>query len=255
MTKHDFHHFQVHHFNNVFEQSWCHCRVGATPARRSNCLQMRRIHHQVKYWRLNANTCIVAAILFSGHHYIGRHGRNYLLAEGLWIVDDQYLTCLDVQSTGAIPTRFGVTVLSTSLYSCNFLRERRIEIKFLPISSTVYFAPEDQLDLQYAEACSPVCSVTICTIDWAIFTAENLAILVKVMNQLTHGALVIKLVVQMWKFFCKDSRAWKWYYDNLFTAHISIYRLATEYRHEAIVASTIVVFNWLAVFHNSLSWT
>ena len=34
----------------------------ATPARRSNCLQTRRIHHQVKYWRLNANTCIVAAI-------------------------------------------------------------------------------------------------------------------------------------------------------------------------------------------------
>ena len=30
MTKHDFHHFQVRHFNNVFEQSWCHCRVGAT---------------------------------------------------------------------------------------------------------------------------------------------------------------------------------------------------------------------------------
>ena len=73
MTKHDFHHFQVRHFNNVFEQSWCHCRVGATPAMRSNCLQTRRIHHQVKYWRLKANTCIVAAILFSGHPYIGRH--------------------------------------------------------------------------------------------------------------------------------------------------------------------------------------
>ena len=79
MTKHDFHHFQVRHFNNVFEQSWCHCRVGATSARRSNCLQTRRIHHQVKYWRLNANTCIVAAILFSGHPYIGRHYRASLI--------------------------------------------------------------------------------------------------------------------------------------------------------------------------------
>ena len=34
-----------------------------------------RIHHQVKYQRLNVNTCIVAAILFSGHPYIGRHYR------------------------------------------------------------------------------------------------------------------------------------------------------------------------------------
>ena len=48
-----------------------------------------------------------------------------------------------VQSTGAISTCFGVTVLSTSLYSCNFLHECCIEIKFLPISSTVYFAPEE----------------------------------------------------------------------------------------------------------------
>ena len=72
--KHD-HHFQVRHFNNVFDQSWCHCIVGATPASRSNCLQTRRIYHQVKYQRLNANTCIVAAILFSGHPYIGRHYR------------------------------------------------------------------------------------------------------------------------------------------------------------------------------------
>ena len=79
MTKLDFHHFQVHHFNNVFEQSWCHCRVGATPASRSNCLQTRRINHQVKYRRLNANTCIVAAILFSGHPYIGRHYRATLI--------------------------------------------------------------------------------------------------------------------------------------------------------------------------------
>ena len=51
-----------------------------------------------------------------------------------------------LQSTGAISTRFGVTVLSTSLYSCNFLHKRRVETKFLPISSTVYFAPEE-LDL------------------------------------------------------------------------------------------------------------
>ena len=79
MTKLDFHHFQVLHFNNVFELSWCHCTVGATPARRSNCLQMRRIRHQVKYRRLNANTCIVAAILFSGHPYIGRHCRATLI--------------------------------------------------------------------------------------------------------------------------------------------------------------------------------
>ena len=79
MTKLDFHHFQVRHFNNIFEQSWCRCRVGATPARRSNCLQTRRIHHQVKYRRLNANTCIVAAILFSGHPYIGRHYRASLI--------------------------------------------------------------------------------------------------------------------------------------------------------------------------------
>ena len=71
MTKLDFHHFQVRHFNSVFDQSWCHCIVGATPATRSNCLQTRRIYHQVKYQRLNANTCIVAAILFSGHPYIG----------------------------------------------------------------------------------------------------------------------------------------------------------------------------------------
>ena len=51
MTKLDFHHFQIRHFNNVSEQSWCHCRVGATPVSRSNCLQTRIIHHQVKYRR------------------------------------------------------------------------------------------------------------------------------------------------------------------------------------------------------------
>ena len=79
MTKLDFHHFHVRHFNNVFEQSWCHCRVGATPVSRSNCLQTCRIHHQVKYRRKNANTCIEAAILFSGHPYIGRHYRATLI--------------------------------------------------------------------------------------------------------------------------------------------------------------------------------
>ena len=47
MTKHDFHHFQVRHFNNVFEQFWCHCRVGATPARRSNCL--RRVEFTTRF--------------------------------------------------------------------------------------------------------------------------------------------------------------------------------------------------------------
>ena len=31
----DFHHFQVRHFNNDFEQSWCRCRVGATVFRRA----------------------------------------------------------------------------------------------------------------------------------------------------------------------------------------------------------------------------
>ena len=80
MTKLDFRHFQVRHFNNVFEQSWCHCRVGATAASRSNFLQTRRIHYQVKYQRLNTNTYIVAAILFSGHPYIGRHYRATLIS-------------------------------------------------------------------------------------------------------------------------------------------------------------------------------
>ena len=34
----------------------------------------------MKYWRLNANTCIVAAILFSAHPYIGDHYRDRLIA-------------------------------------------------------------------------------------------------------------------------------------------------------------------------------
>ena len=49
------------------------------PDSRSKCLQTCRIHHQVKYWRLDANTSIVAAILFSGHPYIGRHYRASLI--------------------------------------------------------------------------------------------------------------------------------------------------------------------------------
>ena len=79
-----------------------------------------------------------------------------------------------LQSTGAIPTRFGVTVLSTSLYSCNFLRELRIEIKFLPISSTVYFAPEE-LDFASVRLKSfSVCPVKFVYRSRAISTAENL---------------------------------------------------------------------------------
>ena len=71
-------------------------------------------------------------------------------------------------------TRFGVTVLSTSLYSCNFLRERRIEIKFLPISSTVYFAP-DELDFVSVRLKSfSVCPVKFVYRSGAISTAENL---------------------------------------------------------------------------------
>ena len=40
-----------------------------------------RIHHQVKYRRKDANTCIEAAILFSGHPYIGRHYRATLITQ------------------------------------------------------------------------------------------------------------------------------------------------------------------------------
>ena len=77
-----------------------------------------------------------------------------------------------IQSTGAIPTRFGVTVLSTSLYSCNFLHECRIETKFLPISSTAYFAPEE---LDFVSVCLK--SFSVCPFKFvnrcgAISTAE-----------------------------------------------------------------------------------
>ena len=37
MTKLDFHHFQVRHFNNVFDQSWCHCIVGASSSLFTYC--------------------------------------------------------------------------------------------------------------------------------------------------------------------------------------------------------------------------
>ena len=73
MTKLDFHHFQVRHFNNIssnldavveLQHQWGDLTV------------FRRVEfNQVKYRRLNANTCIVAAILFSGHPYIGSHYR------------------------------------------------------------------------------------------------------------------------------------------------------------------------------------
>ena len=55
---------------------------------RSNCLQMRRNHHQVKYRRLNANTCSLAAILFSGHPFIGRQYHASLIHTILlrWLV-------------------------------------------------------------------------------------------------------------------------------------------------------------------------
>ena len=60
------------------------------PDSRSKCLQSCIIHHQVKYWRLNANTSIVAAILFSGHPYIGRHYRASLInTVYMWLVLDQ----------------------------------------------------------------------------------------------------------------------------------------------------------------------
>ena len=79
-----------------------------------------------------------------------------------------------VQSTGAIPTRFGVTVLSTSSYSCNFLRERRIEITFLPISSTVYFAPEELDFVSVRLKSFLVCPVKFEYRSGAISTAEIL---------------------------------------------------------------------------------
>ena len=46
-----------------------------------------------------------------------------------------------LQSTGAIPTRFGVTVFSSRLYSCNFVHEHWIDLELLPIDSSAYFTP------------------------------------------------------------------------------------------------------------------
>ena len=40
MTKLDFHRFQVRRSNNVYEQSYCHCSVGATQESRSNCMSL-----------------------------------------------------------------------------------------------------------------------------------------------------------------------------------------------------------------------
>ena len=62
MTKLEFHRFPVYHFSNIFNTLIVLWRVGATSDSRSKCLQTRRINHQVKYWHLNANTSIVAAI-------------------------------------------------------------------------------------------------------------------------------------------------------------------------------------------------
>ena len=73
-----------------------------------------------------------------------------------------------LQSTGAILTRFGL-VLHTSLYSCNFLCERRIEIKFLPISSTILRLKSISTLEEFS-----VCPVKFVYRSGAISTAENL---------------------------------------------------------------------------------
>ena len=65
-------------------------------------------------------------------------------------------------------------MLSTSLYSCNFLRERRIEIKVLLISSTVYFAPEELDFVSVRLKSFSVCPVKFVYRSRAISTAENL---------------------------------------------------------------------------------
>ena len=46
-----------------------------------------------------------------------------------------------IQSTGAIPTHFGVTVFSSRLYSCNFVQEHWIDLELLPIDSSAYLSP------------------------------------------------------------------------------------------------------------------
>ena len=59
---------------------------------------------QVKYQRLNANTYIVATILFSGHPYIGRHYRATLILNitiSLCIVAASQLECSRVEELSA----------------------------------------------------------------------------------------------------------------------------------------------------------
>ena len=72
MTTPEFHRFLVRHVSNIFELSLAIARNGATPESRFIMCLAYKIYHQVKYQRLNANTCIVAAILFSAHPYIDR---------------------------------------------------------------------------------------------------------------------------------------------------------------------------------------
>ena len=64
MTKLDFHHFQVRHFSNNFEQSPCYCKMGQRQRTDLSVFGRIKIHHQAKHQRLNANTLYVAAILF-----------------------------------------------------------------------------------------------------------------------------------------------------------------------------------------------
>ena len=72
MNTPEFHRFLVRHVSNIFELSLAIARNGATPESRFIMCLAYKIYHQVKYQRLNANTCIVAAILFSAHPYIDR---------------------------------------------------------------------------------------------------------------------------------------------------------------------------------------
>ena len=51
-----FHRFQVRYFSDNLQQPHCYCKDRATPERRSKCHLMYKIHHQVKYQCLNANT-------------------------------------------------------------------------------------------------------------------------------------------------------------------------------------------------------
>ena len=64
MTKPDFHRFLARYLSNIFKPSYGSFEDGATPESKSKCLWAYKINHRGKYQRLNANTCIVAAILF-----------------------------------------------------------------------------------------------------------------------------------------------------------------------------------------------